>query len=615
MAKKLKERPVKAATPKDSGNVGAGSSATPKGSREVGAGSSATTKGLRDVGAGNAELMALNLRRRLDFRRNPELFYPWRRRCAVKVLLVTDGGLDFGEGDFGLATLVRILRDDAPTRVRFDLTLAHLRNVTDPQMLDGEAGVVRRIKNFRFDDASHFAPDMYDQVWLFGIETSYASDAGRGEFLAPAETQAIHAHMQRGGGVFATGDHGLLGRALGGGVPRVRGMRHWEDFPANAESEVSMTGPLRNDTNQLGHDAGSQFSDQSDDVPQPLDLLLYSTRIGALRAARYPHPVLCGRAGRIDVFPDHPHEGECRVPPDLTQSFGGAPEYPTDAGGTQILPEVIARSHVPAGNNARGTKDGTVAHTFGAVSAYDGHRAGGKGRVVCDATWHHFINVNLIGILEGGGFDEFVNPGEDPGKHDGFLSSAAGLVILERIKNYYTNIGVWISPPARHACFNRVVWWDLVFADRIMEAALISPDVPLERIPASTLMYIGTHARDAFGRRASQCQTIEWLIDWIKDLKLIEVAWIDPWDPVTRLRVEEAADAPLPILDPMPLVDVALGAALVSMRQAFPYPPEKPGERHDAIAMKAVQAGASYGIKLAKKLAIGESGAFAAALR
>jgi hypothetical protein len=575
-------------------------------------------KQFRDIGASNRNLIELNLKRRLDFRLNPELIYPWRRRCTVKVLLVTDGGLNFGEGDFGLSTFVRVLRDDAPSRVRFELTLAHIRNVSDVEMLAAEPGIARRIKLFRFDNQSHFTPEMYDQVWLFGIETNYSGmGGGRGTFLAPAEIDAIFAHMQRGGGLFATGDHGFLGQALCGGLPRVRGMRHWGNFPDNLEqtNEVSMTGARRNDTNQIGHDSPRSFSDQSDDVPQPLDLKLYSTRIGALRQARYPHPLLCGRTGRIDVFPDHPHEGECRVPPDVTQSISGAEEYPLDAGGTRIVPEVIAWSRVPAGNNSRGSKTATVAHTFGAVSAYDGHRAEGKGRVVCDSTWHHFVNVNLIGVVEGGVFDEFDVPGEHLSKHDGFLSSAAGLAVLDKIKNYFTNIGVWVSPPARHTCFNRLVWWELVYADRIMEAALTTPEIQLERIPASTLMFIGTHARDAFGRRASQCQTIEWLIDWIKDIKLIEVAWIDPWDPVTRFRLQEEDDAPLPFLDPMPLVDVALGAALVSMRQNFPSPPEKPSDRQDAAAMKAVQRGASYGIKLATKLAVAQSQTFAAAFK
>ena len=563
---------------------------------------------ISDLSVSNRQLIELNVKRRLDFRQNPELFYPWLRRCTVNVLIVTDGGLNFGEGDFGLSTFVRVLKNEAPSRVRFDLTLAHIRNVSDVDMLNAEPGIKRRIKLFRFDDASHFTPQMYDQVWLFGIETNYSGMAGRGNSLAAAEISAIHAHMQRGGGLFATGDHGLLGRALCGSLPRVRGMRHWDDFPNFQNSEVSMSGPRRNDTNRLGHDPGSQFSDQSDDVPQSLDLLLYSTPYSWLRTARYPHPLLCGQTGRIDVFPDHPHEGECRVPSDVTQNFGGAEEYPLGAGGTRIVPEVIAWSRVPAGNNAGGSKQATIAHTFGAISAYDGHRAAGKGRVVCDATWHHFVNVNLIGVLGS------IMPGEDPSKNDGFLSSAAGIAALNKIKNYYTNIGVWLAPPAQHTCFNRVVWWDLVYSERIMEAALISPEVPLERIPASTLMSIGTHARDAFGRRASQCQTIEWLLHWIKDFKFIELSWIDPWDPITRLRLEKE-EAPLPILDPMPLVDVVLGAALVAMRQGFPIAPEKPSDRLDAEAMEVVQKGTMYGIELAKKLAMEEFNTFAKVLR
>jgi hypothetical protein len=375
-----------------------------------------------------------------------------------------------------------------------------------------------------------------------------------------------------------------------------------------------MTGARRNDTNQAGHDVGSQFSDQSDDVPQTLDLLLYSTTVNIIRAARYPHPLLCGRTGRIEVLPDHPHEGECQIPPDVTLDFGGVPEYPLDSGGTRIMPEVIAWSRVPAGNNARGSKMATIGHIFGAISAYDGHRAG-VGRVVCDATWHHFINVNLIGILEGGRFDEFINPGEDATKHDGFLSSAAGLAALNKIKNYFTNIGVWISTRASHSCFNWFAWWELVYADRIMEAALIGPDVPLDQIPASTLMYIGVHARDAFGRRASQCQTLEWLIDWIRDLKLLEVQWIDPWGPVTRIQQEGEQEFPLPTIDPMPLVDVALGAALVAMRQCFSGPPRKVGNRQDATARKAVQDGGRYGMALAKKVTMMQVREFAAALQ
>lgn len=559
-------------------------------------------------------LFERSLQRQIDFRLHPERFHPWWRRCTVKVLLVTDGILEFGEGDFGLSTFVRTLRDDAPSRVHFELTLAHIRSASAAQMLDGEPGIARRITAFRFDDPAHFTPEMYDQIWLFGFDTSYIGLPGRSATLEAAEIAAIHAHMQRGGGVFATGDHGYLGLALCSALPRVRGMRHWGDFPSsdNNLNQVSMSGPRRNDTNQIGHDPGSQFSDQSDDIPQPLDLRLYSTTAGFLRTARYPHPLLCGRNGRIDVFPDHPHEGECRVPPDVGLDFGGAREYPPDALGTPILPEVIAWSHVPAGNNARGSKSPTVAHSFGAVTAYDGHRAGGLGRVVCDATWHHFVNVNLVGVVEGGLFDEFGNPGEDASKHLGFLSSATGRAALDKIRNYYTNIGVWIAPPASHACFNRLVWWEVLYADRLVEATLTSPDIPLSHIHATTLMHIGIHARDVFARRAGQCQTLEWLIDWAREF--IEVVWIDPWDPVTELQLRKA-EAPLPTVDPMPVVDVALGAALVAMRQEFPFPPDKIGAKHDELALRAQRKGMEYGAQLAGKLSLGQCQRFAKALR
>ena len=563
------------------------------------------------VSASNQALIQANLKRRQDFWLRPELIYPWWRRCTVKVLIVTDGSLNFGEGDFGLSTFVRVLKNEAPSRVKFDITLAHILNVSDAAMMAGEPGVVNRIKQFRFDNAAHFAAGMYDQIWLFGIQTSYAGMPGRTTTLASAEVNAIFAHMQAGGGVFATGDHGFLGQALCSALPRVRNMRYWGDFPSsdNNQNQVSMSGPRRNDSNQEGNDPGTSFSDQSDDIPQPLDLLLYSSYAGHLRSARYPHPLLCGRNGRIDVFPDHPHEGEVRgpVPAELTQKFGQVDEYPLDALGQRVVPEVVAWGRVRAGNTTRGGKIPTLAHTFGVVSAYDGHRAAGKGRVVCDSTWHHFVNVNLIGVVEGGTFDEFDVPGESPTKHDGFLSTPSGLAALNKIKNYYTNIGIWISPPTKHSCFHRLTWWEIVFAERLVEATLTSPDIPLERIPAATLMHIGIHARDVFGRRAGQCQSLQWLIDWTR--QYIEVSWLDPWDPTTSARLEKG-ESPLPVIDPMPVVDIVLGAALVGLRQQFPQAPEKLSERDDEVALKAIGKGAQFGVELASKLVLEQTKSF-----
>lgn len=538
------------------------------------------------IGTSNQRLIEMvDIRRKL-YLEKPEIFFPWRRPCIVNALLVVDG-LDFGMGDFGLSAFVDVLKNDGRSYVKFNLTLAHLQSgVSNEAVQVGAPGIARSIKGFVFDDPNHFTPTMYDEVWLFGIATNFhvmqnvtplfpnrqASQARYpADRLGDGELDALTAHMNRGGGIFATGDHATLGRALCGSVDRVRNMRHWQDF--GSPGETSMSGTRRNDSNQIGHDPGSQFSDQSDDIPQRLDLKLYSTPVGIFREARYPHPVMCSRLGRIDVFPDHPHEGESREPSSLSGTCrDGTPEYPTPG---LAAPEVVATGRVPAGNtassrNGANLKQPTQAHAFGVVSTYDGHRVS-KGRVVCDSTWHHFVNVNLIGVVEGGGFDDFAGtPGTHASKHDGFLSSAAGRAALDKIKEYYVNVGVWIAPADKISCMNSRLWWELIFADRIVEATLTEFTKPWTEISMHQLYLIGVHARDVIGRQAGACQSLAWVLPEI-DLIWVELRpWIDPWEPLDPKRLK---DPVLPWFDPQPLVDIAIGGAVAALREAFPAVP------------------------------------------
>lgn len=556
--------------------------------------------------------LADHVRLRADvFRRHPDIVFPWWRPCPVTVLMVTDGGLDFGLGDFGLSAFVSLMLNDDRSYVRFDITLAHLRSdVTDAQVMKGAPRIVGSIKDFRFDDPAHFTDLKYDEVWLFGIETSFhrasydhrnthraAYPAGR---LSDAELRVLNAHMRRGGGVFATGDHGALGRALCGSVNRVRSMRYWDAHVVAGQDEVGMTNARRNDTNQPG-DPGSQFSDQSDDVPQPIDLKLYVSRIRYFLRERYPHPLLCGPQGRIEVLPDHPHEGECIEPASLTGTFApdGSEEYPpASGGGPRVAPEVIATSRVRAGNIATlraSSKVATVAHSFGAISAYDGRRAG-VGRVVCDATWHHFVNVNLIGLVEGGSFDD-LGPGNSPTKHDGFLATPGGRAALGAIKHYFVNIGVWIAPPDRHECFNTRLWWDVVYRDRIMEAALVDPDVALARIPLDVLHHVGTAARDVLGRVAGQCRSLEFVVDVLHPVLPDLVEMIDPWRPT----IPRPDPPPFHHVDLLQVLETALGAAVVSLRQRYPYPVQEFDREVEAGAAKAIQEGLVQGAQAGLK--------------
>ncbi|HUF86246.1 MAG TPA: hypothetical protein VMM59_02590, partial [Thermohalobaculum sp.] len=403
--------------------------------------------------------------------------------------------------------------------------------------------------------------------------------------------------MNAGGGLFATGDHGALGRFLCHAVPRARNMRLWQSTSAqNALDEVSMSGERRNDTNRIGSSPGSQFDDQSDDTPQGIQPRIYRRSIGIFRYS-FPHPLLCGPNGVIRVMPDHPHEGECVEPGNtgLNLNIGGplGPEYPnaTD-GGAKPLPEVISTSTVLSGTTS-GSKAPTVAHSFGGIAAYDGHRAG-IGRVVTDATWHHFVNINLVG-------DPFSSP-MDP-KSQGFLYSAAGQAHLEEIKYYYRNIAVWLAPPERIRCMNTRIAWRLVWSERVMEAVLSTTDIRLTRVRPHILWLIGKHARDVLGRYAGQCQSVRLILDLIVKPTIPElIPEIDPWlpEPPRRRRAEDGIDW----FDGTPLVEMAFGAALVALREAIPQPDEKIVAELDTEKVAEVMAeGGRVGIEQAFKSA------------
>lgn len=524
---------------------------------------------LSHLTAENLRHLELRDRFRDDWRLNPDLYVPFLRPCTVKLLLVADGSLDFSEQDFGMATFVRSLLDMPGRHVRFQITLAHISNATGTRMMPGDARIARRIASFKFDNGDHFGVDKYDAAFLFGISTGYARGAGYpSDRLSDAELRAITQFMNAGGGLFATGDHGMLGKPLSHAIPRARGMRRWQSTSAqDTEDQVSMGGMRRNDTNRPPS-SGSSFEDQSDDVPQSIQPKLYRRQSGLFRYT-YPHPLLCGPRGMIRVMPDHPHEGEC-VEPTSTGAdldFGGAlgREYPDASdGGPRPLPEVVSFNSVLSGT--RSGKAATLAQTFGGICAYDGHRAG-IGRVVTDATWHHFVNVNLVGLFNDAGL-----PAGHPWR-SGFLGSAAGQAHLEDIKAYYRNLAVWLSRPERIRCMNSRLHWSLLWDERVMEAVLTHTDVKLRSLDLHVIGLIGTHARDVLGRLAGRCQSVRLVLDLVYERLPRLIPEIDPWWPEPE-PLREKFDG-IGWLDASPLLDIALGGALVALREAFPEPDEK----------------------------------------
>lgn len=470
------------------------------------------------------------LDRNLAFTTFPELFDPvYLRPCPLRILIVTDASGSFGPSDFGLKELLEILSISPGPYVRFIITKAHRGSDPDAD-----------IQNFVFAPGSL---DDFDELWMFAVSPSGA--------LPAAERAVIATFMNGGGGVFATGDHEALGVEMAGQIPRVRSMRKWYwPSPGPNGEPVAPHGSNENRYDTIRQDAAGEwhFDNQSDNIPQEIEPRWYGSRFPLWRA-RYPHPLLCGPKGVIRILPDHPHEGECYEPRDLTATYdfgGGAAgdEYPLSGGGVRVSPEVIAWATV-IGGHPTDSKPPVNGRRYGVIGAYDGHRTS-IGRVVVDATWHHFFNINLVGDPGGG----------TPVKQQGFKHPSTPPGVYDDIKAYFRNIAVWLARPKQHVCMrNRAFWvarWKYPLVE-YLEAARGK-----EKIDPAELRVIGVAARDVLGRIASRCLSIWWLLDLIAvDLEL------HPWKG-------DVANVDPDAFDPGPVFDAAIGGAFVELARRFP---------------------------------------------
>jgi hypothetical protein len=411
----------------------------------------------------------------------------------IRVLMVVDG---FGFRDasfsvidptddwFSLTYFVGALASE-PT---FQLTKAH-RGV-DP----GNPADPSVIMNFRFDQHDL---SLYHVILLFG----FASDtdvlgSGHPERLSDPELFRLAGFMQTGGGVFATGDHESLGRPLCGLVPRVRSMRKWffpldggsvprqfgePDAPPAVHTTIDGVLKRRLDTTMtdwadLDPSGGNWFDDQSDDNPQVLEFRFpqvtnadgttgFVCWVDPVFGAWDAHPVLYTVLGVGRDYPDHMHEGECITPweTDRVFTFQGTsfPEYPPAASGPLPLPQIVAWSFSNGtsidnhhGEPHVGDPEPAEFRPFGAIGVYDG-RPANVGRVVVDSTFHHFVDINLIG-----------DPTAPDPKTKGF-TTPAGQPILDTLGQYYRSIVFWLAPPSA-----QMAAWHLMLSATVRNVAI-----------------------------------------------------------------------------------------------------------------------------------------------
>jgi hypothetical protein len=385
--------------------------------------------------------------------------------CPQKILMVTDGSLGFGAGFFGLSEFVSIV-----TAAGHTVSTAHRSGGNSASI----AGA------FVFNTAATpVSTANYDQIWLFGFSTTA---------ITPAEQTTLANFMKAGGGLFATGDHLTLGQGMGGNIPRVRGMRNWSGIP--------MSSPSRLDTViDAGIDNIKQFNDQANAVPQRTYPVFFSNGGDDFVAASWAvHPVLRHSSGAVDCMPDHPHESECLAPPTVAGNFAGVEEWPTPiGGGARIAADVVSVS-VSAGRfvvsgapTPSGTKPPVKPRCFGGISAYNGDAAK-VGRIVCDATWHHFVNINLNGA--GAGVDSLGNP------FNGLYVGGLPTPEYKKIQQYYLNTVRWLAPIGRRNCWPFLVAALARFDFEMMELALPQP----HPCPWDPLVQIGLVAEEVINR-------------------------------------------------------------------------------------------------------------------
>jgi hypothetical protein len=420
----------------------------------------------------------------LDARLSADLVATLGRPCRPRVLMVTDGTLNFrANSDFGLWRFIHAITLAPGAGTKPVLTLAHRGAHVASVTVETDTYTVKT--NFRFDTASPAVTlANYDQIWLFGIQGGAFS-------LSDPEVGVISEFMNGGGGVFATGDHASLGRQMCGSLPRIRRMREWRPadaggVPMGTETDASVAINRIDTVMNPGADGLYEFRDQSDLIPQRIYPNYQVTDTDDLAGPAWQariHPVLMlpgassvrssGAAGGantgftndMDVLPDHPHESQCYAVSaaavlDDTYTQGGqnfAEWQPSVANPGQRVGAQIVAYAVSGGRSVlNGSwKPPVRPRMFGVISAYDGRLAQpypGKtqrpGRILCDSTWHHYVNINLDGTGSG-------RNGLGTGVGPEFVPSAD----LGKIYTYYRNTISWLQPANRVWCR---VFWDLV---------------------------------------------------------------------------------------------------------------------------------------------------------
>jgi hypothetical protein len=519
---------------------------------------------------------------------------------VLHILFVVDGRIDTSScpACFGLGDVLETLRDPSfawwvrfkVQVVRRDLAKLILANCSDHDLdtnynQPGDPPPKFATTCFTFTEPN-FSLDDWDQVWFFGDYPANLSDNiddPHFDFhpLENEELKLLAEWMDRGGGVFAAGDHWNLGAAMCSHIPRVRTMRKWTP----QQGVPTIDGDTSNQTLQpRGTD--NQNALEGDTIPQPIELVYKSRLTSILVRPLTSHPLLSTPTGVIDHFPDHMHEGEV-IEDDQVEldsplnipDYEGV-EYPyvepqSSAASGRVVsgaeplrprprPHVIAYGRTtnmkdvltaptPVGSQAFAQRADVLQSTvrFGLVSAYDGDRVG-IGRVVVDSTWHHWFSFNLHGF-----------------KSDNNTTQYA------LMQAYYRNVGLWLANRAQRQSLLLAATWGTVVSD----------PMAFPQAPRRTAWAVGERAVGVIARTVSEPMLLDFVASFFtgRAEEIFGVpAGVNPADPYAESAATDLA-----------VRSIVGGIASSLIKPAFDYLQAEGKPRRlldpDAIARHAAQ--------------------------
>ncbi|HYO53501.1 hypothetical protein [Archangium sp.] len=148
--------------------------------------------------------------------------------------------------------------------------------------------------------------------------------------------------------------------------------------------------------------------------------------------------------------------------------------------GAQPRPQAIAHAEVLGQPPLLYQKGPVASKSFPCIGAYDGQTAN-VGRVVVDSTWHHWMNLNLVGL------------------------EASAPADYARVQNYFRNVALWLATASqRGRMLLRILWGSIFVYPGIEEYSVRHP-----------VWMLGRSARDVLGRLAPHCTVREWIGDFV----------------------------------------------------------------------------------------------------